>query len=143
MGFEDLPANWDDRPLTDPALVTDVLDLVVFVKDRLAGAVTFLLCDEEARLVQPVAIGDWPATLTYADRVHCVSVMVESMGGRGAMVVALAREDGLSITAEDLAWRRAAEEACRPGVRLLGVHVVTMHGSRVVPGPLDVRNEAS
>jgi hypothetical protein len=24
--FEDLPDNWDDRPLTDPALLSDVLD---------------------------------------------------------------------------------------------------------------------
>jgi hypothetical protein len=29
MTFEDLPDNWDDRPLTDPALLSDVLDLVV------------------------------------------------------------------------------------------------------------------
>ena len=139
MTFEDLPDDWSDRPLTDPALVSDVLDLVVFEKDRAAGAVSFLLCDDEARLVQPFTIGELPATMTQAERMRCVSVMVEGMGHRGAMLVALARDDGLSITAEDLAWCRAAEEACGSSVRLLGVHVVTMTGSRVVPPPaLDV-----
>lgn len=135
MTFEDLPDNWDDRPLTDPELLSDVLDLVVLEKDRAAGAVSFLLCDDNARLVQPVTIGDLPATMTQAERVHFVSVMVEGMGSSGAMVVALARDDGLSITARDLAWRRAAQEACGNDVRLLGVHVVTMTGSRVVPPP--------
>jgi hypothetical protein len=95
MTFEDLPDNWDDRPLTDPALLSDALDLVVFEKDRAAGAVSFLLCDDEARLVQPVTIGELPATMTQAERVHFVSVMVEGMGHRGAMVLALARDDGL------------------------------------------------
>jgi hypothetical protein len=28
MTFDDLPDDWSDRPLTDPALVADVLDLV-------------------------------------------------------------------------------------------------------------------
>jgi hypothetical protein len=139
MTFEDLPKDWSDRPLTDPALVSGVLDLVVFEKDQAAGAVRFLLCDDEARLVQPCTIGELPVTMTQAERVHFVSVMVEGMGHRGAMIVALARDDGLSITADDQAWRRAAQEACGSAVRLLGVHVVTMTGSRVVPPPaLDV-----
>jgi hypothetical protein len=138
MTFEDLPNDWSDRPLTDPALVTDVLDLVVFARDRAAGAVSFLLCDDEARLVQPVTIGELPVTMTHGERVRCVSVMVEGMSHRGAMVVALARDDGLSITADDLDWCRAAQEACS-AVQLLGVHVVTMTGSRLVPPPaLDV-----
>jgi hypothetical protein len=64
MTFEDLPNDWSDRPLTDPALLSDVLDLVVFEKDRAAGAVSFLLCDDEGRLVQPVTIGELPATMT-------------------------------------------------------------------------------
>ena len=139
MTFEDLPNDWSDRPLTDPALVSDVLDLVVFEKDRAAGAVSFLLCDDEARLMQPVTIGELPPTMTQAERVQCVSVMVDGMSHRGAMLVALARDDGLSITAEDQAWCRAAQQACGSSVRLLGVHVVTMTGSRVVPPPaLDV-----
>jgi hypothetical protein len=88
MTFENLPDGWSDRPLTDPALVSDVLDLVVFAKDRAAGAVSFLLCDDEARLVQPFTIGELPATMTQAERVHCVSVMVEGMSHHGAMIVA-------------------------------------------------------
>jgi hypothetical protein len=57
MTFDDLPDDWSDRPLTDPALVADVLDLVVFARDRQQGAVSFLLCDEDARLVQRLMTG--------------------------------------------------------------------------------------
>ena len=45
--------------------------------------------------MQPVTIGELPATMTQAERVHFVSVMVEGMVYCGAMVVALARDDGL------------------------------------------------
>ena len=85
--------------------------------------------------MQPVTIGELPAAMTQAERVHFVSVMVEGMGHCSAMIVALARDDGLSITAEDQAWLRAAKQACGDDVRLLGVHVVTMTGSRVVLPP--------
>ena len=51
------------------------------------------------------------------------------------MLVAWPRDVGLIITAEDQAWLRAAKQACGDDVRLLGVHVVTMTGSRVVPPP--------
>lgn len=87
MSFHDLPDDWSERPLTDPALVTDVLDLV--------GAI----------------------------------------GRRGSVLVAVARPAGLTVRPSDLAWRSAVEQVCRDeGVRLLGVHLVTIHGSReVVP----------
>jgi hypothetical protein len=45
MGFEDLPRDWVDLPLDDRVLVTDVLDLVVSLQDRLDGALALLLCD--------------------------------------------------------------------------------------------------
>jgi hypothetical protein len=39
------------------------------------------------------------------------------------------------VTFDDQAWLSAAQQACGHDVRLLGVHVVTMTGSRVVPPP--------
>jgi hypothetical protein len=133
MTFDDLPDDWSDRPLTDPALVADVLDLVVFARDRQQGAVSFLLCDEDARLVQPVTITDIPATAAVDDRRRCLRTVVGAMSGRGGLLVAVAREDGLSVCASDEAWRDAAVAECSDGVRLLGVHVVTHAGSREVP----------
>jgi hypothetical protein len=133
MTFDDLPDDWSDRPLTDPALVADVLDLVVLARDRQQGAVSFLLCDEDARLVQPVTITDIPATAAVDDRRRCLRTVVGAMSGRGGLLVAVAREDGLSVCASDEAWRDAAVAECSDGVRLLGVHVVTQAGSREVP----------
>ena len=132
MGFDDLPADWSDRPLTDPRLVRDVLDLIVFDKDRRAGALSILICDEEGRLVQPVTITDIPR-VTQEDRVRCISNLVDAIGRTGSLLFALARPDGLSITEADTAWLRAAEIACGVDVRLLGLYVVTCHGSREVP----------
>ena len=51
-----------------------------------------------------------------------------------SILFALAREDGLSITDDDQSWARAIQYACSGEVRLLGFHVVTLVGSRLVPG---------
>ena len=133
MSFDDLPSDWPNRPLTDPRLVADVLDLVVFEKDRRAGALSILMCDEDGRLVQPVTISELDPAATQEQRVRCLETLVEAMRGTGAMLLALARPDGLSVTEADRAWLRAAETACGDEVRLLGLHIVTCHGSREVP----------
>ena len=132
MGFDDLPADWSDRPLTDPRLVRDVLDLMVFDKDRRAGALSILICDEEARLIQPLTVTDIPE-VAQAERVRCIGNLVEAIGRKGSLLLALARPDGLSIRESDTAWLRAAETACGDDVRFLGLYVVTCHGSREVP----------
>ena len=54
-------------------------------------------------------------------------------GLSSSLLLALGRPDGLSITPGDQAWRDAAERACAGAFRLIGVHVVTPHGSREVP----------
>jgi hypothetical protein len=133
MTFEDLPADWPDRPLDDPLLVTDVLDLCVSMADRAAGAIVFLLCDPEGRLAQPVAIGELPPRFTVAECEHAIEVMVQAMDGHGSLHVAIARRDGLTITEDDRVWAAAASRVTGDRVQLLGVHVVTMTGSRTVP----------
>lgn len=133
MGFEDLPDDWVDRPLDEPALVADVLDLVVSERDRRAGALAVLLCDLQARLVTPVVISDLDELAPEAARVEALQVVTQVMQGQGCVLVAVARRDGLSITADDHVWARAAATACAPGIALLGVHVVTSSGSREIP----------
>jgi hypothetical protein len=133
MGFDDLPDDWDDRPLTDPRLVADVLDLLVPDKDRCAGALVLLVCDRNARLVQPVAVTDVDEVASEGERQRAVEVIIGMMDGPGSLHIALARRDGLSLTEADRAWRRAAQRACGAGVRLLGVHGVTVAGSREGP----------
>jgi hypothetical protein len=50
-----------------------------------------------------------------------------------SLLAAIARPGGLSVTAEDLCWAEALAVAALGRVRLLGVHVVTVDGSRPVP----------
>jgi hypothetical protein len=139
MGFENLPENWNEIPLTEPAFVADVLDMCVFQRDRHRGALVLLLCDDEARLVQPVVVEDVPPDLDDAERARPFEVAAEAMGRAGSLLVAIARRDGLSVTDEDRAWAAAAARVCGDDIRLLGVHVVTSFGSRPVPG----RSEAA
>ena len=80
-----------------------------------------------------MTITDIPATAAVEDRRRCLRTVVGAMSGRGSLLVAVAREDGLSICASDEAWRDAAVAECSDGVRLLGVHMVTHSGSRKVP----------
>lgn len=134
MAFTDLPHDWSDRPLTEPQLVADVLDLVVSDRDRRAGALAVLICDEDGRLVQPVVITDLEPIAGEDERCEAISVFTSAMGGYGSILVAVARRDGLSITDDDRVWARAARRA--GGVRLLGIHVVTATGSREVPADL-------
>lgn len=135
MGFEDLADDDLERPLTEPKLVANVLDLVISEADRHAGAMGVLMCDPDGRLVQPAVIGELEPHPTEEDRERLLSVFVAAMGGHGSLLLGIARRDGLSITAEDVAWSHTAARACSEsdGMRLLGVHVVTMTGSREVP----------
>ena len=138
MAFTDLPLDIRDRPLTDARLVADVLDLVVMESDRRRGALAVLLCDEHDRLRIPVVVDEPDDDASADKREQVLSVIGSSMEGTGSMLVALARAQGLSVREGDRAWARAAVRACADGPRLLGVHVITLDGSRQVPlGPVE------
>jgi hypothetical protein len=135
MSFDDLPDGWTEQPLTDPRLVADVLDLVVSDADRCAGGLAVLLCDEQGRLVQPGIISDLDHDSSEAQRCWMLGCFVTTMPEFfTSAVFALARADGLSITADDQCWARAVQHACQGELRLLGFHLVTRDGSRLVPG---------
>lgn len=143
MGFQELPENWADQPLTDPQLLADVLDLVVMEADRRAGGLGILICDGEQRLAVPVMISAPDDLASDADRrtgLETIAETVRSFGlgeaggtGRPGIHLAIARRDGLSITRSDRAWQRAALAVCADDIDLLGVHVVTCEGSRTMP----------
>lgn len=135
MSFEDLPPEWPERPLTNPALVADVLDLIVTDRSRDEGAIHILLCDEQGRLVLPIAVDEPDAEASLDDRVGVISTFLRAAERErepGAVLVAIARRGGLSATADDILWAEAAL-ATLGGWRLLGVHVVTRAGSRPLP----------
>jgi hypothetical protein len=136
MAFTDLPPDWPSRPITDPALLADVLDLVVSEQARLAGSLYLLLCDPGDRLVLPVEIGELataPAGSARAEMLAPIMCQANEMASDGGVLAAIARPGGLSVTADDLAWADTVADAARGRLRLLGVHVITLDGSRPVP----------
>jgi len=134
MSFEDLPADWPQRPLTEPQLVADVLDLCVSEAARHDGCLAVLLCDEQARLLQPCLVSDIDQISTEADRLKACTTFAIAAAHIGAGVLfALGRRRGLSVTADDEAWARVARQACAGTVAMLGFHVITHAGSRPIP----------
>ncbi len=137
VSFTDLPTDWEREPLSDARRAADVLDLFVPDDMRQRGAIYLLLCDSEDRLVQPCAVETLPKQSADLPREPFFAPFVEVLTGLtsgGAILVALARPDGLSVTDSDREWQNAGYAVCSAaGVRLLGVHLLTRHGSRVLP----------
>jgi hypothetical protein len=135
MSFEDLPDGWKQQPLTDPRFVADVLDLYVSDADRCAGALAVLMCDEQGRLLQPGIISDLDYDSSEVERGRMLGTFVTHLAEFfDSVMFALARADGLSVTDDDECWARAVQHACEGKVRLLGFHLITRDGSRLVPG---------
>ena len=134
MTFHDVPRDLAQRPLTDPRLIADVLDLCVPFPDREAGALCVLLCDEQDRLAQPMVIGEIgrPSADERLQMLGNMFLIARELMPSGSVLLAVAREDGLSLTPDDELWATTAAVAA-DDYRLLGVHVVTMHGSREIP----------
>lgn len=138
MSFEDLPPDWKDRPLSDPRLAADVVDLFVRDDDRLTGSVAVLLCDTEHRLLQPVLVTMDTDPVPLADKRLVVQRFTEIVthGLGAALVLAVARPKGAYVTDGDREWHETAIRGCREsGVELLGVFVVTRHTVREVVDP--------
>ena len=82
-----------------------------------------------------MVVGELPDDLTDSDRERWLQTILGGTQGRDSVLVAVARGYGLSLRDGDHAWARAAVRACADGPRLLGVHVITLDGSREVPVP--------
>jgi hypothetical protein len=134
MTFKDLPRDIALRPLDNPRLIADVLDLCIPFPDREAGAIGVLLCDGEDRLAQPMVIAEigHPSAEERLLFLHNIFEVARQLFPYGSVLLGVAREDGLSLTPDDELWARSAVSAS-DGYRILGVHVVTMHGSREIP----------
>lgn len=134
MSYDDLPADWPQRPLTDPTLTADVVDLVVREADRAQGCLSILLCSREHRLVQPVTINDIEG-VTPHERRRPFDIFLSGFGDRlGGIVVAVGRPRG--YTPDDVArgWHEAAIAACREHrVPLLGTYLASVHGVVEMP----------
>lgn len=137
MAFTDLPEHWSTRAITDPALLPDVLDLVVSEQSRAVGALYLLFCDPGDRLMLPMCIDeldDAPSGPSRAEMLEPVLKHIAELEPDGGVLGAIARPGGLSVTHDDRAWADAVASAAAGRLRLLGMHLVTPDGSRPVPG---------
>ncbi len=137
MAFTDLPDGWNLLPITHPALLNDVLDLLVSPRARRDGALCLMLCDGGERLLSPVEVSplsDAPrSTPERADTLRQLFVVVAEGHHDLTLLAAIGRPGGLSVTDDDLGWAEAVSRASDGVLRLLGVHLVTADGSRPVP----------
>lgn len=129
MTFQDLPADWPTRPVTDPAITADLLDLIVSDRDRATGAIGVLTCGPTRRLVQPVVVTLPPDGAEPSDRALVFDAVcggITKAGGGGGVLVAVARSGAPFVTADDRAWHDAAQASCAAAsVELLGTWLVT------------------
>ncbi len=131
MNCQDLPSTWPTMPLTDDDHIANVLDTFVDRRARLGGCLLVLICDEQARSVQPILIDDLDG-LPAADRVEVLGQLAATISAanpQASVLCALGRRDHLQVTAEDRAWQRTIEETLGTHLSLLGTHVITLHGS--------------
>lgn len=144
MSFQDLPADWPTRPVTDPDITADLLDLVVRDSDRATGAVAILICGPTGRLVRPVVVTLPPGPVDGGERRRAFDAIcgvlvaeddprVERLSNPG-ILVALARPGPALMTADDRRWRNAAARSCEDhAVDLLGAWLVTPGVIRRMP----------
>jgi hypothetical protein len=152
MGFEDLPRDWPRRPVTDPDITADLLDLVIGDRDRSVGALGVLLCGRDDRLVQPIVVGMPDLAATAAERRHGMDTLCAACGALGepddeapplGMLVGLARPGSPLMTAHDRRWRDTVVDSCHDhGVVLLGVWLVTPGLIRPLPPHAQQRRSA-
>ncbi len=136
MSFSDLPPEWPTLPLHDPKHIADVLDLFVEHRARLAGSLVILVCDELRRPLQPVVIeGTDPHPPSNARRVFApIAANIAASAPGAGVLCAIARRAPLRVSAGDRAWQRCIHEAFGEHVDVLGVHLVTLDGSRPITG---------
>lgn len=148
MSFDNLPTDWPQRPLTDPQIGADVVDLVVRDIDRATGALAFLLCHEDGSLAQPVVVGGhaddnriaddgWDTFVPDQDdlvaAVRQMTAVIADLPDTPAFVLAIARPHGPVQDADRRLHQLALEQARKRGLILLGTYLATHAGVTHLP----------
>lgn len=139
MSFEDLPRDWATRPLTDPALVRDVLDLFVSRSDRETGGLALLLCSLAGRLRQPMFIKGLNLAAIREQREEAIDWVIQMCeevdDGASPLAVVLATVHAKGHPSDDdRAWHQCAIDRCRTaGIELLSMHVVLANDVVTLP----------
>jgi hypothetical protein len=136
MTFSDLPTNWLTRPLTDPVLAANAVDLFVTEGERRRGVLAALICDRRARFRTSILL-DLPRDAPLASPKSCIRALaplVPVLEGRpdGALILALGRPKPDPPSDDD--WTQAAIHTCRTAsIRLLAFYLVTPTELHAVP----------
>ncbi|HKJ10987.1 MAG TPA: hypothetical protein VJ976_01215 [Ornithinimicrobium sp.] len=133
MSFRDLPADWPRRPLTDPRLARDVLDLCVSDVARHQGGLCVLALRRDFSLAQPFFV---PGPLPRLERHSMLAGLVSRYAPvpPGGGVVLGVVHPGSAVSDADRAVHQDLIEVCRDtGVRLVSAHLVTTTGTDDLP----------
>ncbi|WP_020390723.1 hypothetical protein [Kribbella catacumbae] len=128
MTFTDLPTNWPNLPLTDPARAADVVDLFVSAGDRRRGVLSALLCNAEAHFLAAIHL-DLPEGASRSSPRYCgkaLAPLIPALQVRpdGALILALGRPS--ADPASDHDWTEAVARTCQAAsIRLLAFYIAT------------------
>ncbi|WP_329476259.1 hypothetical protein OG558_37915 [Kribbella sp. NBC_01510] len=135
MSFQNLAPTWATQPLSDPALATDVVDLMVSLGDRRSGTFTAVLCDHDDRYIATVAI-DLPSEFEHLEPSlrsdglcgSALSPIIPALRTTpgAALILALGRPGPAVWPDLDTEWAEAATHICTAAeVRLLGFYIAS------------------
>lgn len=133
MSYLDLPDDWPSRPLDDPCVGPDIVDLCVRDSDREEGGLSVLYCRRDGSLAQPVFFEARHAVDLLETAERLVEAAAE-LPGVGGVVVSVVRPGGAVDDGDRMAHQRVIEVCRALGLRLFGMYVVTR--ARVTPLPL-------
>jgi hypothetical protein len=143
MTFKNLPENWSDQPLSDPSIAVDVVDLFISKADRRRGMFVVLLCDDQDRLLTPIAVDglsgggvdemDGSVDVGPEDCEVMLKpfLLAAQAGTDSGLLLAMGRFGPSDLPEVDEPWAAEVARLCREyGVRLIGFYVATTDGVR-------------
>lgn len=133
MSFEDLPPDWPSRPLSDPLLAGDVLDLCVSRADRLHGGLSVLVLRPDLTLAQPIFVAGSMPSEGRGAALSTLFLACSANAADAAFVVAIVHEQ-TALSDEDRALHQGVIEVCRKlGFTVVSTHLVTANAAEILP----------
>jgi hypothetical protein len=144
MTFKNRPENRSDQPLSDPSIAVDAVELFISQADRRRGMFLVLLCDDQDRLLMPVAVNGPSGSGSVDELGGIVDVgpedcevmlkpflLAAQAGTDSGLLLAMGRFGPSDWPEVDEPWAEEAARLCREaGVRLIGFYVATPDGVR-------------